>query len=164
VVGTRSNPFPTVAGALAASRTRRANISTDTTAACAAVPPTIVLKKGIHYLNETISLGAKDSGLTITSAPGSVDGDVVVSGGVVLTSPKWVKSDRHTKANATIWVTETKLKSIIGLTTLAPHRRVTRAREPNANPWQGAELCTDCWHNGVTRWHKDLTCVGMAGD
>ena len=38
-----------------------------------------------------------------------------------------------------------------GLTTLEPHRRVTRAREPNADPTQGAELCTHCWHNRVVR-------------
>lgn len=49
-----------------------------------------------------------------------------------------------------------------GLTTLSPHRRVTRAREPNADPSEGAETCTDCWHNGVTRWHHNEACVGKA--
>ena len=49
-----------------------------------------------------------------------------------------------------------------GLTTLEPHRRVTRAREPNADPTQGAELCTNCWHNGVANWHHDEACVGTA--
>ena len=37
-----------------------------------------------------------------------------------------------------------------------------RSRYPNAGPSQGAELCTDCWTNGVVRWHHNTSCVGKA--
>ena len=50
-----------------------------------------------------------------------------------------------------------------GLTTLSPHRRVTRARFPNAGAADGAELCTGhCWANGIKEWHKNTSCVGKA--
>ena len=52
------------------------------------------------------------------------------------------------------------METLRGLTPLNPHRRVTRAREPNALTAEGAELCTKCWHNGVTRWHSNFDCVG----
>lgn len=32
----------------------------------------------------------------------------------------------------------------------------------SALPSEGAELCTDCWHNGVKRWHNDMRCVAKA--
>lgn len=121
----------------------------------------IVLQRGNHFLKETVALGPEDSGLTFTAAPGLCDGDVVVSGGVLLEA-SWSKSSRPSTANHTIWVTKTPFDAIPGLSTLNPHRRVTRAREPDASPAEGAELCTSCWHNGVTRWHKDLRCVGKA--
>ena len=148
--GSDAAPFRTVHRALAAAR-----------AAPLGVPKSIVLKAGIHYLNATIELGAADSGLTITAAPGD-EGKVTVSGGVLL-SPTWTKSSKG-NASANIWETDVPkgLKSFKGLTTLEPHRRVTRAREPNALPSEGAELCTDCWHNGVTRWHHKLDCIGKA--
>ena len=123
-----------------------------------------MLKPGVHFLNATIELGPEDSGLTITAAPGSKPGSVVVSGGVLLT-PTWTKSGRKGSGAATIW--ETPVPAALkggfkGLTTLNPHRRVTRARYPNAGPTQGAELCTDCWTHGVVRWHHNTTCVGKA--
>jgi hypothetical protein len=50
-----------------------------------------------------------------------------------------------------------------GLTTLKPHRRVTRARYPNAGAAEGAELCTHgCWANGIKEWHKEPE-FGKAG-
>ena len=39
---------------------------------------------------------------------------------------------------------------------------LSQAREPNADPAEGAELCTKCWHGGVKNWHRDLSCVGKA--
>jgi hypothetical protein len=58
-------------------------------------------------------------------------------------TPTWTKSAR---GNASFNIYETDvpaaLTEIRGLTTLDPHRRVTRAREPNADPTEGAELCT----------------------
>lgn len=44
-------------------------------------------------MNATIELGSGDSGLTITAAPGAA-GKVVVSGGVPLVDPVWVRSTR----------------------------------------------------------------------
>jgi len=146
--GHEFTPFLTVHRALLATR-----------ALVAGLPKTIVLKAGLHILNSTIELGAGDSGLTITAAPGA-EGKVTVSGGVVL-RPKWTKSSRG-DPSANMWVTDVELPDFRGLTTLDPHRRVTRAREPNADPSEGAELCTRCWHNGVKRWHKNLDCVGKA--
>ena len=155
--GSESAPFSTIHRALAA--TRAATRADDGLAA----PKAIVLQAGVHYLNATIQLGAADSGLTITAAPGA-EGQVTVSGGVLLT-PTWTKSARSSKQSA-FTIYETPVPSTIsemrGLTTLNPHRRVTRAREPNADPTEGAELCTKCWHNGVANWHHDETCVGTA--
>ena len=146
--GSAASPYRSVLKALAASRGPHA-----------VAPKSIVLNAGVHYLNETITLGASDSGLTISAAPGAA-GKVTVSGGVVL-NPTWTKSTRGNPA-AGIYVTDvpTTIKEIRGLQTLDPHGRVTRAREPNADPAEGAELCTKCWHNGVKNWHRDLSCVG----
>jgi hypothetical protein len=130
----------------------------------------IVLQAGVHYLNATIELGPDDSGLTISAAPGAKPGDVVVSGGTLLT-PTWTKSARGGGGGggggATIW--ETPVPAALaadgfkGLTTLQPHRRVTRARFPNAGAAQGAELCTGhCWANGIKQWHKNTSCVAKA--
>ena len=137
------------------------------TASPSSAPKSIVLQAGVHYLNETIALAASDSGLTLMATPGA-EGKVTVSGGVLL-APTWSKSTTG-KQSANIWVTEApELKGVAtlrGLTTLGSatreHRRVTRAREPNADPAQGAELCTHCWHGKVVRWHSDLDCIGKA--
>jgi hypothetical protein len=152
--GTENHPFQTIHRALAATRA----------AGAAGAPKSIVLKAGTHYLNETIELGTKDSGLTLTAAPGA-EGKVTVSGGLKL-SPTWSKSTRG-NSSANIWETPVPElkgmdKPLRGLTTLDPHRRVTRAREPNADPSEGAELCTRCWHSRVVRWHSNLDCVGTA--
>ena len=150
--GEEHAPFRSIARALAATR-----------ASSSAAPKSVVLQAGVHYLNATIELGAADSGLTITAAPGA-EGKVTVSGGLPL-KPTWTKSTKGNQS-ANIWVTAVPelagIEVLRGLTTLEPHRRVTRAREPNADPTEGAELCTRCWHNRVTRWHSDLSCVGKA--
>ena len=62
----------------------------------------ILSQAGVHYLNATIDIGAKDSGLTLTAAAGAA-GKVTVSGGLLLT-PKWTKSTRGDQS-ANIWVT-----------------------------------------------------------
>ena len=150
--GEEHAPFRSIARALAATR-----------ASSSATPKSVVLQAGVHYLNATIELGAADSGLTITAAPGA-EGKVTVSGGLPL-KPTWTKSTKGNQS-ANIWVTAVPelagVEVLRGLTTREPHRRVTRAREPNADPTEGAELCTRCWHNRVTRWHSDLSCVGKA--
>eukprot|EP01043_Picozoa_sp_COSAG02_P002412 COSAG02_NODE_55_length_43887_cov_30.660364_33_plen_712_part_00 len=158
--GTEAAPFLTIHRALAATRTTPARTA----------PAAIVLQAGVHYLNATIDVAATDAGLTITAAKGS-EGKAIVSGGVKL-APKWTKSTRPV-ANSSwnIWVTDvpTHIEEIRGLQTLDPHRRVTRAREPNADTdgSQGAELCNApgnnrCFHGGVKRWHQNTACVGHA--
>ena len=147
-------PYRTVYRALAAAR------------ASSAAAKSIVLKPGTHYLNQTIALTQVDSGTTIAAEPGAPAGSVIVSGGVPLT-PSWKKSSRKgSGGNAVVWETVIKDASLQagfkGLTTLAPHRRVTRARYPNAAPSEGAELCIDCWTSGVIRWHHNVSCVGQA--
>ena len=133
-----------------------------------ALPPqtrkNIILEPGTHFIDQTIQLGPADNGLTLSAAPGSAPGSVIISGGVPLTS-KWTKSSRKGSGDAVIW--EIRVPPVLkqgfkGLTTLKPHRRVTRSRYPNARPSQGAELCTDCWTRGVVRWHQNTTCVGKA--
>ena len=156
--GTESSPFATIQRALQA--TRSASESTKSA--------TIVLKKGaVHYLTETIALGAADSGLTITAEPSALVGEVAVSGGIVLPPSIWRRSSRAANASLNLWEAHLPhIAAMPGLTTLGSsskgHRRVTRARDPNAGPSLGSELCTKCWHNGVKLWHKDLSCVGQA--
>lgn len=152
--GDANAPYKTVHRALAAAR------------ASSAAAKSIVLKPGTHYLNQTLALTPADSGTTIAAEPGAPVGSVIVSGGVPL-SPSWEKSSRKGSGSDTVvWETVIKDASLKagfkGLTTLAPHRRVTRARYPNASPSEGAELCTDCWTNGVVRWHHNMSCVGKA--
>ena len=152
--GTEARPFLTIHRALAATRTVPQRTA----------PAAVVLEAGVHYLNATIDVLETDAGLTITAASGA-EGKAIVSGGVLL-KPTWTKSTRATaNASANIWVTDpADIVEIRGLQTLAPHRRVTRAREPNADTdgSQGAELCTGCFHGGVKRWHQNTDCVGKA--
>ena len=152
--GDANAPYQTVHRALVAAR------------ASSAAAKSIVLKPGTHYLNQTLQLTPADSGTTLAAEPGAPVGSVIVSGGVPL-SPIWKRSSRKgSGGNAVVWETVIKDASLKagfkGLTTLAPHRRVTRARYPNASPSEGAELCTDCWTNGVVRWHHNVSCVGKA--
>lgn len=64
--GSLAHPFKTVSRALAASRAISAN-------------RTILLRQGVHYLSETISLGHGDSGLTIQNYNGE---EAWLSGGL----------------------------------------------------------------------------------
>ena len=136
--GDATSPFQTIHRALAACR------------AASASAKNILLKPGTHFLNATLELGPGDSGTTIAAAPGSAQGAVTVSGGVLL-SPTWKKSSRESPNASAGQIWETPVppalaKGFKGLTTLMPHRRVTRARFPNAGAAEGAELCTgQCW-------------------
>ena len=178
------SPFRTIHRALAAVRSQRAATTSDVGAGrgrsqqqrTVPEPAAIVLHAGEHFLNATIELTAKDSGLTITASAGAA-GNVTVSGGIVLT-PRWKKSSRPAaNPSANIWETDipSTIKDILGLQTLEPHRRVVRAREPNADQdgTRGAELCVkqhghpnrepgECWHGTVGRWHKNVSCDGAA--
>jgi hypothetical protein len=151
-LGSTQSPYRTIKRALQETR------------ALAAISSTIVLKPGVHFLNETLALGPTDSGMTLSAAEGSLPGSVVVSGGMLL-KPTWKRSHRGASTTSIIW--ETRVPAALhsgftSLTTLHPHRRVTRARYPNAKPSEGAELCTDCWTSGVVRWHHNTSCVGRA--
>ena len=92
-----------------------------------------MLREGIHFLNNTITLTPIDSYLTIRSAyPNET---VWISGGILIdsNSSDWKRVD--SKGN--IWVTNLNslnVKSgITGLFTIHPHQRMTLARYPNAN-------------------------------
>ena len=105
---------------------------------------TIVLKKGIHFLRETIILGTSlDSNLTIRSASLEPDKRAWLSGGVPIVSKttQWKPHTEH------IWVTNVSSilddppSKITGLFTVHPHQRMTLARYPNANveDWNAAD-------------------------
>jgi hypothetical protein len=65
-------------------------------------PISIVLKAGIHFLNDTMELGPSDSGLTITGPPTS-EGQAWVSGGIPLKTT-WTKWTSPVNASWNIWV------------------------------------------------------------
>jgi hypothetical protein len=109
--GTASRPFRSFARALH-----------ETRVSCSAHVPakTIVLSGGVHYLNQTIELGAADAGLTITSATGE---QAWLSGGIPL--PRDLAWTR-TPGRAGVWQTSLAslgIKAVPGLFTLTPHRR-----------------------------------------
>ena len=143
--GAIGSPFATIPRALSVLRTKPR-------------PRTMVLRGGVHYLNETLVLEPADSGLTISGFPSGKE-DAWVSGGVLLPPLEWrkVENDPHS-TNVYRAQVPAGIEVSSGLQTLSPHRRVTRARYPNGDP----ELCTRCWHGAMKRWHKDLSCVGKA--
>eukprot|EP01043_Picozoa_sp_COSAG02_P029584 COSAG02_NODE_1848_length_10680_cov_53.675551_5_plen_486_part_00 len=138
-------PFATITGALAVLRKSPG-------------PRTMILRGGVHYLQETLDLTPSDSGLTISGVP-SGEEEAYISGGELLPELTWTKvtGDKHGAYVAELPASTTPV--IAGLQTLEPHTRITRSRYPNGNP----ELCTDCWNDGAPKlWHKDLSCIGKA--
>lgn len=93
-----------------------------------AVP--IVLKPGVHFLNRTLLLNASDSGLDLSGQPGAW-----ISGGVPLDGLDWRRAtDLGTGRPAdNTWVTRLPVGRVPALYTLAPHRRLTRARYPDGD-------------------------------
>jgi len=93
----------------------------------------IILKSGIHFLNETITLTSPlDNHLTIRG----MDEGTWISGGIAINSQTthWEQS----KTNEHVWVANLSSivnddTSITGLFTTNPHERMTLARYPNAN-------------------------------
>jgi hypothetical protein len=143
--GEEAAPFATIPKALAALRK-------------APGPRTMILRGGVHYLQETLELTSADAGLTMSGYP-SGEEEAWISGGELLPELTWTKvaGDKHGAYVAELPAGATPV--VAGLQTLAPHTRVTRARYPNGNP----ELCTDCWIGGSPKlWHKDLSCIGKA--
>ncbi|KAJ9454409.1 hypothetical protein DIPPA_59763 [Diplonema papillatum] len=112
--GTIANPFHDIAAALALSRQDVGK------------KRVIVLRAGYYFLSETIALGKEDAGTTIMNYPGE---DAWISGGykIAATSP-WVKGQDG------IYSLKLDLDWVPGLFTLSGHRRLFRARYPNADP------------------------------
>jgi hypothetical protein len=126
-----SMAFLTVNAAVAASRTSSANTTGKV----------VVLKKGVHFLKETIQLGPADSGLIIQNYGGD---EAWISGGKPLLKPEW-----HSYKNGIYYtdITDDSIANITGLNTLSSpefgtvgsaFKRLTRARFPNADPGSGS--------------------------
>jgi hypothetical protein len=120
-------------------------------------PRTMILRKGVHFLAQTLELTPADSGLTISADP-SGEEEAWISGGALLPQLSWSKvpGDKHGAYVAQLPAGAPPV--VAGLQTLSPHTRLTKARYPNGNP----ELCTSCWNSGMKLWHKNLSCVGKA--
>jgi len=134
--GTIDAPYATVHRALAHVRAciPPARTHGDGTSS-RGIRKTVILRGGMHYVghNGTIELGPADSGTTITNYQGEVPW---LSGGVPLIDLKW--REHRASPGSNIWVTSLKgqLRKGMGddvraLFTVAPHRRVARARVPN---------------------------------
>ena len=130
--GKASMPFKTIQKALQATRQMPK------------IPGTIILKAGIHFLRDTVALGAADSGLTITRDPHAPANSVWISGGIPLTT-NWTKvpdTALGSRVASNVWMADLAgqlPRSFNGLNTLAGHSlsgtysRVTRARFPSGN-------------------------------
>jgi hypothetical protein len=138
-------------------------------------PSTIVLRDGIHYINETIVLGVQDNNLTIQAYPGE---EPWISGGVALNGLKWSQAEN----NHNIWITKVVLPEapqvdddMLGLNTLNPHTRLTRARYPNCHVEESPQKFMR--PEAISRWdkpnpplpraktyYKDLAALGLKND
>jgi hypothetical protein len=143
--------YPTVPTALAAVR------------ASGGAKDTIVLKDGIHYLNQTMTLGPSDSGITIRAAPGATPW---LSGGQPLgDSLAWSKVEGHPSGVA-VWSASLKgtgIKKVPGLFGIKSHNRYVRARFPNANPehacWGYSCPDKDTWSLNSDQVTSHLHCM-----
>lgn len=115
--GSKNDPFKTVEKAVAATRLKGSHQA-------------VILRKGVHYLSDGVRLDTVDNNLLITNYPKE---EAWLSGGIPL-STKW--TPYNTAAGANIYVTDVdpSISDITGLMTLQTHRRLTRARYPNALP------------------------------
>ena len=124
----------------------------------------IELAEGVHFLNQTLELDARDANTTIAGAPLDADGAPTswLSGGELLVkdSLEWARATEMFGAGTPVWVAtvpESVASNVSGLFTLAPHRRLTRARYPNGD----AEL-TQWGYNSVDRMDYSLPLEGVA--
>jgi hypothetical protein len=119
--GSQKHPYGTLRQALISSR--RYMLSEALT---------IVLRGGIHTLEETISLGIQDSGLTIRGYPGE---DVWMSGGIGLQNVQWTPLDDASQilvADLSQILLGRSLPKVAAL--FSEGSRYVRARYPNSNP------------------------------
>ncbi len=124
--GTIAQPLATIGAAVSATRRARAALASGTSAANA----TIALRGGTYYLNQTIELDARDSGLTIAAHEGEVP---VVSGGVPLSGLEWKAADGMASG---VYVASLAGYALPQGVPALHHRgqRATLARYPDANP------------------------------
>ena len=112
--GTEADPCKTLAAAVLLSRQHTGTART------------IVLRAGYHFLSETLALGKADAGTTLMNYPNE---EAWVSGGRKIdASAPWTKGDDG------IYSLKTDFDWVPGLFTLKGHRRLYRARYPNADP------------------------------
>lgn len=117
--GTLDAPFATIARALAAARALGP----------AAAPITLDLLAGTHFLNgSTLSLGVRDSGLTVSSSAGAF-----VSGGTLLQGLSWQRAPSGAWCAALTPPLAASLPRVLGLRDARSGRRLTRARFPNVD-------------------------------
>jgi len=118
-IGSIRHPFLTIERALRARRASSSHAS-------------IVLRGGLHFLKDPISLTEADSHMTIQNYDGE---EVWLSGGIPLTT-NWKPYNISKGAN--IWMTDLpNITNVPGLMSVSPHQRFTRARWPN--PRHGTE-------------------------
>jgi hypothetical protein len=122
--GSQQQPFMTLVKALRTARATKAAASSSKHTA----PPAIILHAGVHFLNDTLVLGAEDSGQVIRNLPGA---EAWISGGVPVIAPQW---KLHKKS---IYVAQlpSEITAVPALYTVTPHQRLVRARYPNGN-WE----------------------------
>ena len=130
--GKESTPFKTVQKALEATREKPQ------------IPGTIILKTGVHFLRDTIALGAADSGLTITRDPHAPANSVWISGGIPLVT-NWTKvadTALGSRVASNVWMADLSgqlprafngLNTLSGRSLSGTYSRVTRARFPSGN-------------------------------
>jgi len=122
--GSIEAPFKTLSRAVEASRVP------------GSLPSTLLLRAGLHTLNDSLILGPKDSGLSIQNYEGE---EAWVSGGTPLDIESWSRYNDSTipeQQQANIWVTDLSQSarnptSMVGLFQVDPHVRFMRARWPN---------------------------------
>jgi hypothetical protein len=137
--GSQQQPFMTLVKALRTARATKAAASSSKHTA----PPAIILHAGVHFLNDTLVLGAEDSGQVIRNLPGA---EAWISGGVPVIAPQW---KLHKKS---IYVAQlpSEITAVPALYTVTPHQRLVRARYPNGN-WE-----IDQWG-----WCSTVPCLSM---
>jgi len=107
-------------------------------AAAVGEPSTILLRAGTFFLGDTLELSNQVSGLTIMNYPGE---EVWISGGTPLVDLKW-SIHKNVSAGKRIWVADlgsipVSFDQALGLNSLTPFERMTRARYPNRDPTSG---------------------------
>eukprot|EP00746_Dinoflagellata_sp_MGD_P024026 gnl/MRDRNA2_/MRDRNA2_156394_c0_seq1.p1 gnl/MRDRNA2_/MRDRNA2_156394_c0~~gnl/MRDRNA2_/MRDRNA2_156394_c0_seq1.p1 ORF type:complete len:753 (-),score=145.08 gnl/MRDRNA2_/MRDRNA2_156394_c0_seq1:61-2085(-) len=115
--------------------------------ATSSVVKTVVLRGGVHYLEDTIFLDAKHSGLTIMCHPGE---NAEMSGGKKLQ----VNWKPYNVTHSNIWVADVKgqVDDIRGLQING--ERATRARYPNMPAGLEASCGYGCMISGAHHWVK----------